>query len=293
MITETYVFGLRCRGTGPATRPRPCTYTLDVETDRIRSVSSTDGTTTTYQVNHYAADTDSPSWTDESGGTWTRPVVGLQSVAAITTTNGVTHTDWQLSNLHGDNVATIHDSDDGLTSTSLYTEYGTPKNAADTGSKRYGWLGTSERAADTPGGIVIMGVRLYNPVTGRFLQPDPVPGGSCNAYDYGCADPINKKDLDGRLADWFVEGALAAIGGFLPNVACIAAALAKAICGAIVGALFRPRLARIGWSAAVAAYLYLDSIFLGALPNRAPQNNRKPAAKIPPGSRGHSRSWDT
>ncbi|MEV5336548.1 hypothetical protein [Streptomyces werraensis] len=29
-----------------------------------------------------------------------------------------------------------------------------------------------------------MAVRLYNPATGRFLSADPVPGGSCNAYDY-------------------------------------------------------------------------------------------------------------
>ncbi|MFD8251002.1 hypothetical protein [Streptomyces werraensis] len=29
-----------------------------------------------------------------------------------------------------------------------------------------------------------MAVRLYNPATGRFLSADPVPGASCNAYDY-------------------------------------------------------------------------------------------------------------
>jgi RHS repeat-associated protein len=42
-----------------------------------------------------------------------------------------------------------------------------------------------------------MGVRLYNPTTGRFLTTDPEPGGSCNDYDYTCADPVNKEDLDG------------------------------------------------------------------------------------------------
>lgn len=44
-----------------------------------------------------------------------------------------------------------------------------------------------------------MGVRLYDPVTGRFLSPDSVYGGNANAYTYP-ADPVNKFDLDGRKA---------------------------------------------------------------------------------------------
>jgi hypothetical protein len=45
-----------------------------------------------------------------------------------------------------------------------------------------------------------MGVRLYVPEIGRFLQPDPVEGGSANAYDYANQDPINQYDLDGQCA---------------------------------------------------------------------------------------------
>src|SRR3954471_12505420 len=33
----------------------------------------------------------------------------------------------------------------------------------------------------------------------RFLQTDPVPGGSANDYDYAGQDPINSFDLDGRI----------------------------------------------------------------------------------------------
>lgn len=44
-----------------------------------------------------------------------------------------------------------------------------------------------------------MGVRLYNPVTGRFTSPDPIPGGNDTTYAYR-ADPINKYDLDGKRA---------------------------------------------------------------------------------------------
>jgi len=42
-----------------------------------------------------------------------------------------------------------------------------------------------------------MGVRVYNPATGRFLQTDPILGGNDNPYVYP-SDPINSVDLDGR-----------------------------------------------------------------------------------------------
>ncbi|NTW40783.1 MAG: hypothetical protein HGA44_13025, partial [Cellulomonadaceae bacterium] len=74
-----------------------------------------------------------------------------------------------------------------------------PLTSAATGDAppRYGWLGAAQRSADTPSGTVLMGVRLYSPVIGRFLQVDPVPGGSASAYDYCNADPVNCTDLGG------------------------------------------------------------------------------------------------
>ena len=43
-----------------------------------------------------------------------------------------------------------------------------------------------------------MGARPYDPAIGRFLEVDPVPGGSLNGYDYAAQDPINGYDLNGQ-----------------------------------------------------------------------------------------------
>ena len=62
-------------------------------------------------------------------------------------------------------------------------------------------MGTKQRDADTIGGLTLMGARLYNPTTGRFLSRDPIAGGNDNTYTYP-ADPINQFDLSG-LTKWF------------------------------------------------------------------------------------------
>jgi hypothetical protein len=53
-----------------------------------------------------------------------------------------------------------------------------------------------------------MGARPYDPALGRFLEVDPVPGGSLNNYDYAGQDPVNGYDLDGRCC-WL------GLGGFI------------------------------------------------------------------------------
>jgi hypothetical protein len=45
-----------------------------------------------------------------------------------------------------------------------------------------------------------MGARSYIPSLGRFLTPDPVPGGSANPYDYANQDPVNGFDLEGTCS---------------------------------------------------------------------------------------------
>lgn len=179
------------------------TFTLD-PARRLRQVTdTTSGTETRRIINHYPDTEDSPSWisTSTDAGattTWERNVEGIDgNLAAIQPSTGTIQI--QLTNLHGDVVATV-DNDSGAVSTNAYfeqTEYGTPRTENTTNPARYGWLGSKQRSADTLAGIVLMGVRLYNPTTGRFLSTDPVPGGNENAYNYP-NDPINMFDLDGR-----------------------------------------------------------------------------------------------
>lgn len=189
---------------------RTTDYTLDVDGERIRSWTDNGSGAPVQATHHYDGDDDDPAWTQETPTRYSRVVAGMSGMAAIWNSDDAAPS-WQLANLHGDVIATIHANDPGLTSTSESTEYGSPRNTADAGTTRYGWLGTKQRAADTPAGIILMGVRLYNPTTGRFLQVDPIDGGNANDYDYCSGDPINCTDIDGK---WSFHHFLHSVGHF-------------------------------------------------------------------------------
>jgi RHS repeat-associated protein len=55
---------------------------------------------------------------------------------------------------------------------------------------------------DRDTGLVHFGAREYDPVTGRWLQKDPIRfrGGDTNLYAYVGGDPVNFVDPDGTLA---------------------------------------------------------------------------------------------
>ncbi|MBQ1021086.1 RHS repeat-associated core domain-containing protein [Micromonospora sp. D93] len=180
---------------------RTATYTLDVVSNRFRSYSDNASGATVTKRNHYSEDGDKPSWIDEGSSVFSRPVEGLSSiVASFRNTTGLT---WNITNLHGDHVAGIIESAPGLSYTSEQTEFGQMRNGSDVGNQRYGWLGSEQRAADTPTGMILMGARLYNPATGRFLSTDPVYGGSANPYDYCSGDSVNCTDTAGLYSTFY------------------------------------------------------------------------------------------
>ncbi len=192
--------GTRSWSLDPGGRLRAATFTPTAGTAAV-------------STNHYSSGGgDSPSWIAEAGGSATRFVSGLGGDLALSVTGTIGGTltqSWQVTNLHGDVVATATGA--VATPDSAYTladEYGRTSSTS-----RYGWLGGKQRSTDSLGSLTLMGVRLYNPVTGRFLSVDPVPGGNPNAYTYP-VDPINSYDLDGRIAfaipvAWWVVAAVA------------------------------------------------------------------------------------
>jgi len=137
------------------------------------------------KVNHYGADSDEPRWIAEDvtqPANLTRNVESPEGDLAVTT--GKATTDpvvLQLTSLHGDVMATVPVTGGtmGAVTVTDTDEFGIPNPATpNSATARYGWLGGKERSAQALGGTILMGVRLYHPGTGRFLQVDPEPGGN-------------------------------------------------------------------------------------------------------------------
>ncbi len=184
------------------------TYKLDA---LLRVRAWDDATDATTHTNHYTDGSDSPAWTAEntSGSEWTRMIggIGQYGLVAQSAAGAVL----QYANLHGDIVAAAPASNPTALTTFESTEFGVPR--AGNPSQRYSWLGVARRASDVTNSnsgtnVILMGQRLYVPNLGRFLQMDPVYGGSASDYDYCSGDPVNCSDPSGRCG--------ICIGGFVP-----------------------------------------------------------------------------
>lgn len=175
------------------------TYELDA-TGRQRERIRTKGEEVSTEIYHYASPSDGPAWID-LGESWTRNIPGLGGLGAIqdSDTEDIV---FQLSDLHGDVVATADDDIEAteLLSVQSFDEYGNPKegNPKAELTPKFGWLGAKSRRTELPSGVIQMGVRSYVPALGRFLTRDPVFGGSANAYEYAGGDPVNNFDLSGE-----------------------------------------------------------------------------------------------
>jgi RHS repeat-associated protein len=217
---------------------RTLTWTLDASGRLATRADSSDATAT--QTNHYDdASSDSPDWIGEntSGTNWTVNTTGLDGNLAVTINQAGTPT-YQLTNLHGDINATYNVGDPAPTYRET-DEYGNPVTGTTT---RYGWVGGKQRAGDDLAGLILMGVRLYNPTLGLFLSVDPVPGGNRTAYGYP-VDPVDVFDLTGRwgwgwvshAARWVGAHGSELAGGFALGACIVASA---GVCAAAAGFAF-------------------------------------------------------
>ncbi|WP_435596599.1 DNRLRE domain-containing protein [Streptomyces albogriseolus] len=162
----------------------------------VETGSGTTWTKTASKLNHYDSDSDNPRWIieDTTTGALTRNVdTATGDLGATTSKTG--DTVLQLTNIHGDIALQLPLDTTKAPQALDNDEYGNPRTTQP--AVRYNWLGAKQRSTETLTGLTLMGVRLYNPQTGRFLSTDPVPGGGDNRYGYP-ADPINQYDLDGK-----------------------------------------------------------------------------------------------
>ncbi|MFD7027250.1 PA14 domain-containing protein [Streptomyces sp. NPDC059917] len=126
----------------------------------------------------------------------------------------VATTNWSYPNIHGDVLFTADGAATRTGDFHLYDPFGQnidpatgavadiPVPATASGGMDFGWLGQHQRPVEHLAGqqAIEMGARVYLPVLGRFLQVDPVVGGSANDYDYVDADPVNGLDLAGTFS---------------------------------------------------------------------------------------------
>src|SRR5262249_26582319 len=103
-----------------------------------------------------------------------------------------------------------------------------------------GWVGQHQKPTETT--LVLtpiqMGARVYLPTLGRFVQIDPIVGGTANSYVY-VLDPIGQFDLTGMGIGWkkFFNDHAKDIAGVVVMAGCIGLTLGGCAIITVAGAI--------------------------------------------------------
>lgn len=98
---------------------------------------------------------------------------------------------------HG-SVNNLTDSHGTVVNRYSYDPYGNSLSKSETASIPNPWQ-YAGGYYDAESGIYLLGVRYYDPKLGRFLQQDPLGGGSDSQYAYAGSNPCNNSDPTGMM----------------------------------------------------------------------------------------------
>lgn len=142
---------------------------------------------------------------------------------------------YSLKNYHGDTTLTFTEKGVATGSMLAYGPFGEsllgdPINSAiNATDSSMGWAANPTRKSDSryTTTFIQMGARVYIPTLGRFLQVDPIEGGTLNDYVYA-QDPVNGQDYSGKFAFLLL---------FIPTITISLESAMAAAAGAIAGTL--------------------------------------------------------
>lgn len=157
---------------------------------------------------------------------------------------------YSLHNYHGDTALTVTGEGKTTPDTNTLLAYGAfgeqllpgtqgtttahPLNATDS---TMGWAANPTRKQESSYSttIIQMGARVYIPTLGRFLQMDPIEGGTLNGYVY-VADPINSNDYSGQWGIGLLLSLVAIVRAVIKVVVTPILAIARAAAAKTVNA---------------------------------------------------------